>query len=426
LRKQAQDAIAARDPRAVLIATMADKLGEFAGVEDGHEELHSLLKHAKDIVPLFKHLKQDDLLERACKALAEARPDRWRNELVDLLPALPHTYCDRAVEWLIQAGCTRTDLEPVVQKIIAAPAPHFGALLWLWDGPTYSELSAGVSPVTVLSRILRALADSRRVDAISRDQEKEMSQSGRSVLAARGYAQLDKCLNGIDPGMAVALRTQVNQVENLGRTVTNQLLRKIGAKIPPREAEPAVMPWAREDIVYTTEAGFARKQDEIDHHVNVKMKENAKAIGLAAEKGDLSENSEYKFALEERDLLRARLAQMNSELQDARVMSPGEVPTDHIGIGTRAVFKRVTDGSPYEMTFVGPWDADHERGLYNYKAPLAQTILGKRVGDRMEFTHSAATGTYEVAELHNGLLGLDTPTRVQRAPSPDYSKDVGE
>jgi transcription elongation factor GreA len=225
--------------------------------------------------------------------------------------------------------------------------------------------------------------------------------------------------------MAIALRTQMNQVENLGRTVTNQMLRKIGAKIPPREAAPAVMPWAREDVVYTTEAGMARKQEEIDHHVNVKMKENAKAIGRAAEKGDLSENSEYKFALEERDLLRARLAQMNAELQNARVLSVNDVPTDHIGIGTRVVFKRVTDGEAYEMTFVGPWDAGHERGLYNYKAPLAQQILGMKVGDRVDFTHSAATGTYEVAELHNGTVDLDLPVKVNREPTPDYSADVG-
>ncbi len=78
--------------------------------------------------------------------------------------------------------------------------------------------------------------------------------------------------------------------------------------------KPEIEPWKREDILFATRAGISRKQEEIDHHVNVKMAENARAIGAAAERGDLSENSEYKFALEERDLLRARLAQMNSEI----------------------------------------------------------------------------------------------------------------
>ena len=43
------------------------------------------------------------------------------------------------------------------------------------------------------------------------------------------------------------------------------------------------------------------------------MRANAKAIGEAAAHGDLSENSEYRFALEERDLLRARLAQLQGQ-----------------------------------------------------------------------------------------------------------------
>ena len=93
-------------------------------------------------------------------------------------------------------------------------------------------------------------------------------------------------------------------------------------------------------------------------------------------------------SLEERDLLRARLAQMNSELQIARVIAPETVPTDHIGLGTRAVFHEVEGGGRYEMTFVGPWDSDIDRGWFNYKAPLCQAVLGKRIGDTVEIVET--------------------------------------
>ena len=152
---------------------------------------------------------------------------------------------------------------------------------------------------------------------------------------------------------------------------------------------------------------LARKQNEIEHLVNVKMRENAKAIGDAAERGDLSENSEYKFALEERDLLRARLAQMNSEVAAASVLSVEAVPTDHAGIGTEVALRRVPDGESYTICFVGPWEADGAKGRFNYKAPLALKVLGKRVGDRAEFDHSGASGTYEVVALKNGLAPVD-------------------
>ena len=207
----------------------------------------------------------------------------------------------------------------------------------------------------------------------------------------------------MDPGFGRTLRSRIDRLDNLGRSVAIDLSSEIRRRFPPVAATVESQPWELEDVLYCTEEGFARKQDEIDHHVNVTMKKNAKAIGDAAERGDLSENSEYKFALEERDLLRARLAQMNSELAVARVIVLADVPTDHVGIGTNVVMKRTEDGEPYEISIVGPWEADLERGWVNYKAPLAGKVLGLRIGDTVEFDHSAAKGTYEITAFENAL-----------------------
>jgi transcription elongation factor GreA len=171
----------------------------------------------------------------------------------------------------------------------------------------------------------------------------------------------------------------------------------------------------RDDVLFVTREGLSRKQQEIDHHVNVKMRENAKAIGRAAEHGDLSENAEYKFALEERDLLRARLAQMNAEVEAAELITPEEVPVEHVGIGTKAIFKRVRDGEPYELSFLGPWEADAEKGRLNYRAPLAQAVLGKRIGDTIEFDHTGAAGTYEIVALENALATEPTDPNAENA-----------
>lgn len=203
--------------------------------------------------------------------------------------------------------------------------------------------------------------------------------------------------------MASALRTQIRQLDNLGRAVREDLSNRLSRRFPPTEAAPTLQPWEQEDVVYVTEAGLVRKQEEIDHHVNVKMKENARAIGLAAEHGDLSENSEYKFALEERDLLRARLAQMNAEMAAARVLTPDHVPTDHVGIGSKVILKRATDDERYEMSLLGPWEADVASGVFNYRTPVAGKVLGKRIGDIVEFEHTGAVGTYEIVALQNAL-----------------------
>jgi transcription elongation factor GreA len=301
-------------------------------------------------------------------------------------------------------GKGQSDLEPIVQSILSDPVLHFEGLLWLWDGPTDVQHLGDVNLVNVFTRILRALDLCRHDARLSRDQLRRISQRARSVLSARKYERYLRCLEGLQPGMASAIRTPLRRLETLGRAVRDDLLRILERKFPPLEAAAKKkMPWERNDVLFVTQEGYAKKQAEIEHHVTVKMKENAKAIGAAAERGDLSENSEYKFALEERDLLSARLGQMNAEMTIAQVLKPEDVPEDFVGVGTRAVFRRVGGSDEYVMHFVGPWDADIEKGWFNYKAPLALSLMGMRVGDTVDLDHDGANGSFELVELSNVL-----------------------
>ncbi len=392
-----------RSLHSAVATTVAWRMGELAGVEGASSGTVELFRTVPDAAAVLKTIEHEALFDLACRALIEARPDQWKHQLIAILPTLPMALCDRAASRLVDNGWTAAEFEPVMQKILGSPIAHFEAVLWLWDGPSSKELDSKINLLTVLTRILRSLDECRRSDDIPKAQAKEVSARARTVLSARRYERFLRCLKGIEPGMASALRTQIVPLDNLGRAVYEDLLNHLRDRFPSRDSAPAVEPWAREDVLYTTQVGLTRKRTEIEEHVNVKMRENAKAIGAAAERGDLSENSEYKFALEERDLLRARLAQMNAELAMARVMTPADVPTDHVGVGTRVVFERTADGERYEMSFVGPWEADHAKSWFNYKAPLSQEIMGKKVGDLVHFDHSAASGEHRIVELHNAL-----------------------
>src|SRR5262249_38425094 len=117
-----------------------------------------------------------------------------------------------------------------------------------------------------------------------------------------------------------------------------------------------------------------------------------------------SENSEYKFALEERDMLRARLALINTELSVAQTIEPAEVPTDHIGVGSKATVKNLETGVVQSLTFLGPFEGDLERGIYNYKAPVTQKLMGLHVGENARVALDGHERAWEVLEITNGLL----------------------
>jgi transcription elongation factor GreA len=94
---------------------------------------------------------------------------------------------------------------------------------------------------------------------------------------------------------------------------------------------------------------------------------------------------------------------MKAEAAMAKIITLDLVPTDHLGIGSRAVFRRVGGEERYEMTFLGPWEADPARGRFNYQAPLAQKLMGLKIGDVVEFDHGGVSGSFELVELHNAL-----------------------
>jgi len=386
----------------------AQWIGELIGVADAADAVNTLFRNSSNMRHLFDAINDDSLFDLALTALSEGGPADWQHQLLSLLPTLPMAACDRVASRLVDSGLGPEEFEPSIQRILADPAKHFEALLWLWDGPSNEDRVSQIQLLTLLTRLLRTLDEGKRSDDVPKDAAKRVASRAKTVLAGRKYERFRRCLEGLDPGMAAALRTQIGRLESVGRNVRGELLNLLRLQFPTMEvARPEAAPWDRANVLYVTQRGLTKKHEELEHHINVKMRDNARAIGRAAELGDLSENSEYKFALEERDLLRARLAQMNAELAIAHVISPQDIPTDHVGIGTKVVLRRTTDGQHYEMVLAGPWEADPAAGWLNYQTPVAREIMGKRIGDVVEFNHSHAVGAYEIVELHNALAEND-------------------
>jgi transcription elongation GreA/GreB family factor len=275
-------------------------------------------------------------------------------------------------------------------------------LLWLWDGPKVAAAQTSIPLTTILTRVLNAAAEIKRNDAVSTERTRQIALNTRDALRARRYARFKEALEEMDPGVAAALRTQINRLDNLGR-VTDDLDKLIRTRFPQLIITPVVQPkWKEESVLYATRAGKDRKHTEMEQ-LAAKIRENAVAIGKAAELGDLSENSEYKFALEERDLLNARMSQLTKEMDMARLLTPEEVPTDRVGIGCRVIAEHTETGERQELTILGPWEANHEQNVFNYRTPLAQAILGTPVGETADVEFFDPPGTYRIVEVASAM-----------------------
>lgn len=382
-------------PERLLEWRIASEMGE----EQADGAAIELLASAKDPGTLIRTCDSPALWAYACDCLEKAKPDNWEDVVLALLPAAPVPAFDDLAGRLEHSGITAEKIEQVIERILSDVFNCFEALCWLWDKGLSYERWEKTPPITLLSKLLWLMAEINRNETIERRTVRRIRETVRATLSARKYERFIECLSQIESGMGSALRTQIQRLDNLGRNVHEDLLNCIRRQFPELYARPVTPLWAMEDVLFSTEAGIARWESDIHELVNVKMKENARAIGEAAEKGDLSENSEYKFALEERDLLRARLRHMQGQMSKARRILPEEVPTDHISVGSKVQFRHVETGQPFEATFLGPFDAISEERIYNYEAPFGQEVMGLRVGDQVDLSVPDPEGAYEVTAI---------------------------
>ncbi|HCR37343.1 MAG TPA: transcription elongation factor GreAB, partial [Opitutae bacterium] len=133
-----------------------------------------------------------------------------------------------------------------------------------------------------------------------------------------------------------------------------------------------------EKLIVSKESLEYRKK-EYEELINVKIPENKEAIAVAREHGDLKENSEYKMARQDQDMLLARKSQLEIELAKATVTDFKEATNDVISIGSVVEVIEDSSGELHRYAILGAWDSNPEKNILSYQTPLAQSLLGQKV-----------------------------------------------
>jgi len=113
----------------------------------------------------------------------------------------------------------------------------------------------------------------------------------------------------------------------------------------------------------------------------VERPEIIRQIQEAREKGDLSENAEYDAAKEAQGKLEAKIAQLKAELLDAKIIDTSKVQTESVQILSKVEMKNVKTGKTMTYTLVSEGEANLKEGKISVQTPIAQGLLGKKVGD---------------------------------------------
>ncbi len=120
--------------------------------------------------------------------------------------------------------------------------------------------------------------------------------------------------------------------------------------------------------------------ERLSHELQVTL---PNAIKTAVEHGDLSENAEYKSALERQQFVQARLNHLTRRFAELSKIDLSEVPVDRVGFGSRVTVLdlRTKEEETYTLVFGDYIDLDS--GQISVASPLGKTLIGRQVGDEV-------------------------------------------
>ena len=134
-------------------------------------------------------------------------------------------------------------------------------------------------------------------------------------------------------------------------------------------------------MAYMSQEGYDKLRAEIKHLEEVERPDVIRQIQEAREKGDLSENAEYDAAKEAQGKLETKIAVLKTELANAKILDLTKVQTDVVQILSKVEMKNVKTGMKMTYTLVSEGEANLKEGKISVGTPIAQGLLGKRVGD---------------------------------------------
>ena len=148
-----------------------------------------------------------------------------------------------------------------------------------------------------------------------------------------------------------------------------------------------------------TQKGYDKLVAELQHMESVDRPAASAAIAEARDKGDLSENAEYDAAKEWQGKLETKIALLKQTIRDAKIIDTTHMDTESVQILCTVELKNVKNNMKMKYRIVSESEANLREGKISVGTPIAQGLLGKKVGDVAEIKVPQGTIQLEVLSL---------------------------
>ena len=375
-------------------AAVRDQLAKLAGVDPATLEPSqtALVSNARDLPAIAEKIPAQ-FQRRFLELVRETHPIECRDIVFSLLKVSQGKFTTECINFLIendQAESLANTLKRwQTEQNLRAPV-----LLWIVKN-RHSKKFAKLLNDLITPRLLSAIF-------FAIDYEALQAASARRIPLADVLSEdtelIADLLSTADPETARDLANTLLLNQGFEELTKKSLLARFIKIFPGIQSLVASDAESKDEQLLVSRTSFQRRREEYEGIVSKKVPENSKAIATAREHGDLRENSEYKMAKQDQQMLMAQKSQLERDLARARVTDFKEATADHVGVGS-IVEVRTQEGNTVRYTILGAWDGDPENHVISYKTPLGTALLGKKAGDTVKLKAGGSEETYTILSL---------------------------
>ena len=149
---------------------------------------------------------------------------------------------------------------------------------------------------------------------------------------------------------------------------------------------------------YLTKEGYDKKMAELAE-LEAQRPAIKNAIAEARDKGDLSENAEYDAAKEAQGMLEMKIAKIKELIASSRIIDDSKLNTDEVQLLNTVTIKNTANGMTMAYTIVTESEANLREHKIASNTPIAQALLGHKVGDKVKVQAPAGLINFEIVKI---------------------------
>ena len=149
---------------------------------------------------------------------------------------------------------------------------------------------------------------------------------------------------------------------------------------------------------YITPSGFEALKNRYKQLKYSERPGVVRTVTWAAENGDRSENADYTYGKKRLRQIDRELGFLGSRIRSAEVVDPALIKSSTVAFGaTVTILNEEDQRKTYRI--VGADEVDIASGKISWQSPLASALIGKKIGDQIEFRSPKGIQEIEIIKI---------------------------